>query len=570
MKNILYRASTVSFLTLTMLMLMACSTVGALGAQKRPTSPYADYLSARFASAEADVQAAADFYSKAQQKDPNNPQLQQRAMLSAIFASDIKQAAKQARLVLQTNPDDRMAILILVAKAMADRKYNDVETMLSTTQMSPLNQVAGGLLQAWAAQGQGKTDEALRLLDETATAPVLGQIALFHKALVLTQTDQSKAAELAFEQALQSGILTSRTAYGWALKYLAEDDTAAMSSLLEQRLRGNADEIEAGFLTAKLASNHSLVQAFATPRQGAAEALFGPAQAFAERNLHDLAMIYLELALHIDPKHDAARNLLARLIAVQGRDEDALILFAKIDKDSPWYLQTALNRADTLIRLDRHEEAINGLRVLVVQNPTIKIKRALATALQVNQQYDEAFVLFSDLIEETQDNADWLLYFYRGVSLERTDRWREGVPDFRKAIELQPNQADVLNYLGYTFVDAGENLEEGFALIRRAIELAPTSGHIVDSLGWGYYRLGRFAEAVIELEKAVGMEPGDPTINDHLGDAYWQVGRRLEAKFQWQRVLTLEPDEETDLAKIHAKLKSGLPELPTSQLAQGR
>ncbi len=98
-------------------------------------------------------------------------------------------------------------------------------------------------------------------------------------------------------------------------------------------------------------------------------------------------------------------------------------------------------------------------------------------------------------------------------------------------------------------------------MIKKAVELRPQDGYIVDSLGWAYYMLGRYDEAVVELEKAVKLRPEDPTINDHMGDAYWRVGRLLEATFQWNHAIAGKPEPE-DLVKIEAKLKKGLPDIP--------
>ena len=119
------------------------------------------------------------------------------------------------------------------------------------------------------------------------------------------------------------------------------------------------------------------------------------------------------------------------------------------------------------------------------------------------------------------------------------------------------NRALVLNYLGYSWVDQGINLDEAFGMLRRAVELKPRDGYIIDSLGWAHYRMGRFDEAVRELERAVDLKPADPVINDHLGDAYWRVGRRLEARFQWNHARDLNPDPE-DLPKILKKIENGL------------
>ncbi|MDP3896630.1 MAG: tetratricopeptide repeat protein, partial [Mesorhizobium sp.] len=144
--------------------------------------------------------------------------------------------------------------------------------------------------------------------------------------------------------------------------------------------------------------------------------------------------------------------------------------------------------------------------------------------------------------------------------------WPKAEPNFRKALELFPNQPQVLNYLGYSWIDMNMNLEEGLDMIRKAVELRPSDGFIIDSLGWGYYRLGRFEEAVTELERAVALQPADPVLNDHLGDAYWRVGRKLEATFQWAHARDLKPDDAV-LASVLHKLRVGLPDLSPKAMA---
>jgi tetratricopeptide (TPR) repeat protein len=399
---------------------------------------------------------------------------------------------------------------------------------------------------------------------------LLGDLAWLQRAMILNAAGRIDDADKAFEQAMDSGVMSSRITYVRSMAKINNGEKGTAVKLLTDRLKTSQNDIEATYLLARLNAEERIAQRFATPQQGAAEALLGPAQAMAERGVYFLSIIYLEMALYLDPKHDAAQNLLARLYELQGRSEDALLMYARVSQDQPWYLPTQLDTANTLFRMDRVEEGLSILEELVAVNPIKKNKRAFAVALQADRQFDAALIIYNELIELGTDADDWQIYFARGISLERTKRWQEAVPDFRKSLEINPNQADVLNYLGYTFVDAGENIEEGFELIRKAIELEPEAGHIVDSLGWGYYRLGNYQEAVTHLERAVELEPGEPTINDHLGDAYWQVGRKLEAKFQWQRVLSFKPDEEVDLDKVKDKIENGLRELPQTKLVSDK
>jgi len=147
--------------------------------------------------------------------------------------------------------------------------------------------------------------------------------------------------------------------------------------------------------------------------------------------------------------------------------------------------------------------------------------------------------------------------YARGISLEQTKQWPRAEADFLKALEFRPDQPYVLNYLGYSWVDQGLNLDKARGMIKKAVSLRPNDGYIVDSLGWAHYRLGEYADAVRELERAAELRPEDPVINDHLGDAYWRVGRQTEARFQWLRALGLEP--KPGLAAIlKEKIKSGL------------
>ena len=183
----------------------------------------------------------------------------------------------------------------------------------------------------------------------------------------------------------------------------------------------------------------------------------------------------------------------------------------------------------------------------------------LGDTLRGLERYEEATDAYNAAIAlyDSPERAQWLVFFARGITYERTDRWKQAEADFRKALELNPGQAQVLNYLGYSFVEMGTNLDEALKMIQEAVAAEPNSGYIVDSLGWVQYRTGKFAEAVSNLERAAELEPVDAVVNDHLGDAYWAVGRRIEAEFQWKRALSFDPDEK-DATRIRRKLEIGL------------
>jgi tetratricopeptide (TPR) repeat protein len=219
-------------------------------------------------------------------------------------------------------------------------------------------------------------------------------------------------------------------------------------------------------------------------------------------------------------------------------------------------VQEALN----LNALDRHQEAIALLSDLVEEDRSdIATSVALGNVYRSQRMFEEAGEVYDSAINVLGDvpPAYWTLYYYRGIAHERTGEWTKAEADFRKALEMEPEQPLVLNYLGYSWIDRGENLEEALDMVRRAVRARPDDGYIIDSLGWAYYRLGRYEDAVRELERAVTLRPLDPVINDHLGDAYWKVDRKLEAMFQWSHALENDPEEDLR-GKIEAKLAGGL------------
>jgi Flp pilus assembly protein TadD len=184
---------------------------------------------------------------------------------------------------------------------------------------------------------------------------------------------------------------------------------------------------------------------------------------------------------------------------------------------------------------------------------------SLGDLYRTEERYDAAAQAYDKALERvgTISSADWVLFFSRGIANEREKRWVKADADFRKALELNPGQPQVLNYLGYSLVERGENLDEALGMIERAVAARPDSGYIVDSLAWALFTLGRYSEAVIPMERASILEPVDPVVTDHLGDVYWAVGRKLEAEFQWHRALSFEPEED-QAVRIRRKLDIGL------------
>ena len=234
-----------------------------------------------------------------------------------------------------------------------------------------------------------------------------------------------------------------------------------------------------------------------------------------------------------------------------------------------------LGRASALKEMGRIDDAIAVLTSAVQVHPDLAfLHAAIGDALRGEQRYAEATPHYDAAIAryETERPEQWGVYFARGITLERQGQWDKAEADFRKALELSPDQPSVLNYLGYSLVERRENFDEALDMIKRAVAARPYDGYIRDSLGWVYYRLGRYQEAVAEMERAVELMPLEPVLNDHLGDTYWAVGRTREAQFQWRRALSVITDD-TDLEaldpdRIRRKLEVGLDALLTEETGE--
>jgi tetratricopeptide (TPR) repeat protein len=306
-----------------------------------------------------------------------------------------------------------------------------------------------------------------------------------------------------------------------------------------------------------------------TPQAGAAEVLYGLGAALGRRGGEDLGLIYLQLSLYLAPSHPLALLSLGDLYEAMKKPELANKIYERLPLSSPLHRNAQIQLALNLDTLDRTDEAKASLEKLIAANPNdLEAIMALGNVLRGRKQFAECADVYSKGIDTISkpEKSNWMIYYFRGICFERAKQWPKAEADLKKSLELFPDQPHVLNYLGYSWIDQGINLDEGMRMIKRAVEQRADDGYIVDSLGWAYYRLGNIEEAVKHLERAIELKPEDPTINDHLGDAYWRVGRELEARFQWSHARDLKPEPE-DLIKIEQKLKTGLPD-ETSSAAQ--
>ncbi|MGB0670003.1 MAG: tetratricopeptide repeat protein, partial [Rhodospirillales bacterium] len=345
--------------------------------------------------------------------------------------------------------------------------------------------------------------------------------------------------------------------------YEAVGDAKMAKALYEgfQAANPRADLVDGDL--ARLAAGGEAPKLIAGAADGAAEALFGIAGWLRQQNVQETALVLGRFAEILRPGLDVNAILVADILEQTGRLEAANAVYAAMSADSPFSWAVRLRIANNFERLDRVGDAVKLLKAMAVERPKSPEPMInLGDVLRGEEKFEDALAAYNAAFERIgKPGPDhWSLYYARGITLERTKNWPAAEADFLQALEFQPEQPYVLNYLGYSWVEKGLHLDRAKEMIHRAVELRPHDGYIVDSLGWVYFQLGEFEQAAKHLEKAVELRPQDPTINDHLGDAYWRVGRFNEARFQWRRALGLDPEPDA-VAAIEAKLKRGLASL---------
>lgn len=517
------------------------------------------YLAGNQANRDNDYEQAAKYYAEALSRDPSNPFLLQNALLAFIGKGDVDRAVAIARKVASGQIGNQLADLVLVAEAIKLNDYDEAAAVLSdgADRFSPL---LAGLLSGWVALGQGRMTEAAARFDAMQEPLALKLFGQYHKALALASVGDYETADRILTGDENGSLRLNRgslIAHAQIMTHVGKTEEAL--ALLSDALRGTSDQGVAS-LRDRIEAEGEVDYTFVTSaRDGSAEVFLTLAEVLSREDNERLSIVYARLAEHMRPNAEAIL-LTAEILQDQGQYDLATRTYAKVGQDDPMFLNAELGRADALIDADRRDAAIEVLRGLARSHGDVpRVHMSLGDALRGDERYAEAAEAYDRAVAMIDQPAanHWFLFYARGISNEREDNWDQAEADFRRALELNPNQPLVLNYLGYSMVEKGIKLEEAQQMIETAVEARPNDGYITDSLGWVLYRVGKYEEAVSPMERAVSLVSDDPIINDHLGDVYWKVGRKREARFQWRRALSFDP-EDKDRKRILRKLELGL------------
>ena len=517
-----------------------------------------NYLAARHARAEGAEADAATFLLAALQKSPDDPVLLGRAWLVLTLDGRVAEAVDVARRYLQVDDSAALAHVVVAVGDIRAGHFASATERLAKLPQSPLSTFLIPVLQAWAELGAGHRDKAMASLEKLKATPATAALYDVHAAWLSDVAGDRQAAlthaQAAVKAQPEPWLRLAVLAGGIFQRAGLKDEAQAVYDAYQQRHPGS--QLLDPALAQLRSSGKPPARDVADARAGAAEALFDAAGIVGRQNNRDTALALGQLGLYLRPDFPPLQILVGDMLENADRFAEANRVYQSIGRNDPLAATARLGIARNLDRLDRFDEAQAMLRQLATERPADPEPYSeLGDMLRQHDRFADAVDAYDQAIARvgTLQPRHWRLLYARGIALERSKQWPRAEADFLEALELEPDQPFVLNYLGYSWVEQGQNLEKAEAMIRKAVELQPHDGYIVDSLGWVMFRLGRYDEAVVHLERAVELRPEDAAINDHLGDAYWAVGRQREARFQWQAALDNDPEPELKTA-IEQKL----------------
>lgn len=521
------------------------------------------YLAARSATFSSDYASASQYYTRLLARNPGDAFLLENLVLTQLALGNVTKAVPPARVLDGKSVNSQIGNLVLMADLIDQKDFQTLIKRLEADQgVGPL---VDGLMLAWAEYGNGQMSNALTGFDKVAEERGLAGFALYHKALALAAVGDFERAEDIFGGETASTVQLSRRAVMAHIEILSQlernDDAlevldALFGANLDPELRAMRESLEKGDML-----TFTQVQ---SARDGMAEVLFSIADALQDEASPDYTLLYTRTAQFLRPDHIDALLLSADLLEQVEQYDLATEVYKSVPAGHFSFHAAEMGRAEALRAGGKAEAAIEVLQQLTRTHGDLPIVHtSLGDALRQQERFDEAADAYDNALAlfDTPQESQWFSYYARGICHERLGQWSEAEADFRQALALNPDQPQVLNYLGYSLVEKRIKLDEALDMIERAVAARPDSGYIVDSLGWVLYRLGRFEDAVGHMERATELMPVDPVVNDHLGDVYWSVGRKTEARFQWTRALSFIDDEENSEAdpdRIRAKLDRGL------------
>ncbi|WP_417243893.1 tetratricopeptide repeat protein [Celeribacter sp.] len=525
------------------------------------------YLASRQATFDNNFKELAHYATAALVEAPKDIALLEAVVSAHIAHGDFDKIKGYATLLESLEPGNQIAAMASFSLMVKAGDFDGIIAALDAGQS--ISSVVDGFMRAWAYVGKGEMDDAVAAFDAATRKGQASEFfGPFNKAMAYAMVGDFESGEALLSE---PGAPETRDALIARIQMLSQLERSDEALALYDKFFAGAADPEADALAEAMRAGKTVpFVELTTATDGFANVFYEISAALVGGPSNAYTLLYARIALELRPERAQFVLLTAELLNSLGNFDLAAEVYESLPENDPNYHLAALGRAETLRNAGREDAELEALRQLAEARPErADVLVSLGDALRRGEDNQGAIKVYTQAIDlfETPTRAQWPLFFTRGIAYEQLDMWDESEADLRKALELEPGQPSVLNYLGYSFLELNINFDEAMAMIRQAVAARPNDGYITDSLAWGLYRLRRYDEALAPMEKAAALMPVDPIINDHLGDVYWAVGREREAQFQWHRALSFEPEEE-DAERIRLKLDIGLDRVLIQEGAQ--
>ena len=529
---------------------------------------YGAYLAGRVAHLRRDFDNASDYYIKTLKADPDNQDLISKLYLILVSQGRINEAAYYAEQVAQSGKSDNFANTVIAVKQMRDGEYTQSNKTLGKFDNVAYRDFIAPLLKAWNYAGLNEPEKALKQLSSLKKEAGFKSIYHFHAGMINDYFGRNRDAQKHYEaiikdEDMEMSLRSLQVISNFYLRTEQKDKALGIVNGVSNE-KTTAEILRSFIKDVQTADPKTTQPIITTPNIGAAEALFSIAATFRYDDVLDVAHMFISLAIYENPQYDLAKLLLANILEDREMYADANKVYDTIEEDSHTYYAAQLKIANNLIKQNDYNGAELLLKSLALDYDNAQIYLDLGDILRMKNRPQEAVKYYERAIDKTKDKDSlWVLYYALGVSYDQNKQWKKAEKSLKKSLRLSNEHYLVLNYLGYSWIRQGENIDDAFTMIVKAYNQASEDPNINDSVGWALYNMGYYTMAVPYLEKAAEYSPNNAVICDHLGDVYWFAQRKNEARFQWQHALILKDDTgELDTDNVRKKLKEGLSEEP--------
>lgn len=529
-------------------------------------SLYGAYLAARVAHLRQDFDNAAEYYKIVIDKDASNSNINRTVYVILSSLGQIEEATPYAQKEIELGNTESIAPLIVAIKDFADGKYAQSRENIMLIKDKAHTTLINPLFEAWAYAGEKNEEQAIASIDKIEKDPALETMELFHKGMIYDYLGNKEKAQEMFGDIVKNHYqsVTYRLLEVITDFYVRNGDKDTAKKIFTRYNDNGLLSVLLDNIDHKIETTHENSPAIIdTPQKGLAEALFNIGTIFRSSvGGTEFAQIYIATASYLNPDYDISKIALANVLEEIGLLKEANKYYQQVGKNSGSYFIARAKIIENLNTLKEYDEAEKQIKLLLEDYPdNTQLLSDLGTIYGNMNRHDEAVDYYLKAIQsaDTNDREIWPIYYALAVSYDKLNQKTKAEQNLQKTLLLSNHNPDVMNYLGYSWLEQGRNIEQAAKMILEAYQKYPYEGHIIDSMGWIYFRLGMYTKAVEFLEQAAAMNPGNAVINDHLGDAYWLAGRKNEAVFQWNHALDLKEDADTlDKQKIKDKIENGI------------